>query len=149
MSIKQKLHNLCHSVLLERVQAIQSALKEATDAGNNETKSTSGDKHETGRAMAQLEQEKNAKQLQEALKLLKFFATIPSDKVSDRVSIGSLVKTNKGNFYISVGLGKLELEGMEYYAISAASPMGKALMGKLEGENVSLNGNQLLISRVE
>lgn len=52
----------------ERIQHLQLALDDAMQATADDSKSTAGDKHETSRAMAHLEQEKLGSQFSEALK---------------------------------------------------------------------------------
>ena len=71
LSFKIKLHHYCESIVEEQLSGIIAALKDAQEGANNETKSSAGDKHETGRAMAQLETEKLNTQLNEANQLQK------------------------------------------------------------------------------
>lgn len=57
-NIKLKLHQQAIEMANKRVDELKVALVDVQDAANNETKSTAGDKHETAKAMAQLETEK-------------------------------------------------------------------------------------------
>jgi len=50
-SIKKALHQRCLTLAEDRIVSLQHILKEAQQAANNETKSSAGDKHETGKAM--------------------------------------------------------------------------------------------------
>ena len=65
---------------------------------------------------------------------------------SERVQLGSIVITSKARFYISVSLGEFFLEKDRFYAISPESPMAKTLLGKVEGEEFTLNG---IFQRIE
>ena len=58
MTIKQELYKLCLEYVENRFQTIQNTIKEIQESLGSETKSSAGDKHETGRAMLQLEREK-------------------------------------------------------------------------------------------
>jgi hypothetical protein len=69
-SIKQTLHHLCIAYVQTRMQAAQNAFNDAEQASNDDTKSSAGDKYETGRAMMQQEKDRNTIQLNEANKLL-------------------------------------------------------------------------------
>ena len=109
-NIKKQLHGKCSEITQQRVSDLSEIIQEAQDAANNETKSSAGDKHETGRAMAQLETEKLSKQLFEALKLEQVLSQINPNTEHKQVGLGSLVTTNNGIFYISVSLGKLEID---------------------------------------
>jgi hypothetical protein len=68
MDIKIKLYQYCVEFIDKRIAGAREAIQIAQDSANEETKSSAGDKYETGRAMAQLEIEKNTTQLEEALK---------------------------------------------------------------------------------
>ncbi len=68
-TFKQKLHSALIEEVEKRSANLQDSLNDALDSTANETKSTAGDKHETGRAMAQLEQEKIGSQIAEITKL--------------------------------------------------------------------------------
>lgn len=139
--IKNKLHQYCLNIAEDRIILLQNILKETQVAANNETKSSAGDKHETGRAMAQLETEKLTAQLSEALKLKQSLAQINPELIAKIGSLGSIVYTNKGNFYIAASIGKIEVENELFFAISPASPIGKLLLTKKEKESFSFNGN--------
>ena len=60
MSQKNKLFEYCTNYVHQRVQNAQNAINNAQDSSNSETKSTAGDKHDTARAMMQLDVEKMA-----------------------------------------------------------------------------------------
>lgn len=145
---KLKVHQKCLAMAESNVSAIKLALQEAQYAANNETKSTAGDKHETGRAMAQLETEKLSTQLNEALKLIQTIHQINPNQKTELIAFGSLVKTNFGNFYLSVSLGKIELDGMECFCISPVSPIGKIMLTKKEKDSFSLNGKMYVIEEI-
>ena len=138
--IKKQLHAKCCEIAAQKVNELNTIIQEAQDAANKETKSSAGDKHETGRAMAQLETEKLTKQLSEALKVEQTLTQINPNTKHQKVSLGSLITTNNGTFYIATGLGKIELNDLVVFAISSASPIGKLLIGLKTKESFSFNG---------
>ncbi|CAN5289134.1 hypothetical protein BH09BAC1_BH09BAC1_08590 [soil metagenome] len=150
MSLKNELHQHCLYLAQEQVDnlnAIQAELKEAL---GSESKSTAGDKHETGRAMIQLEQERAGHQLRQAEELLLALQSInvllpPADSVQ----LGSLASTTKGSFYISVGLGKVLLEEVQYFVVSPTAPVAAALIGKRVGEKAVFNGQEVVVLGIE
>lgn len=145
---KLLIHQKCLEIVEGSILAIKLAIQEAQDAANNETKSSAGDKHETGRAMAQLETEKLSAQLNEALKLSQVFAQLNPNQKNKQITIGSLVFTNNGYFYIAVSLGKVEINNETIFAISPQSPIGKLLLTKKEKDSFSLNGLTYVIERI-
>lgn len=145
---KIKLHQHCIDIVEQQLKGIIDALKDAQDGANNETKSSAGDKHETGRAMAQLETEKLTVQLSEANKLKTLFQKIDNTQQSNTALTGSLIKTNKGLFYLTVGLGKVAIENEIVFVISTASPIGKLLLNKKEKETFSFNNINYVIEKI-
>ena len=118
----------------------------AQESSNTETKSSAGDKYETGRAMAQQERDRHAMQLHEAQLLLAALQKINPDLPSDNVRIGALVSTTLGLFYLGVGAGKLTTSGGEdFVAVSPAAPILMALSGKQAGEEVVFNGKKVQV----
>jgi hypothetical protein len=71
-NVKVELIKACYDFINRRIETIQGVISAAQDSANDETKSSAGDKYETGRAMMQLEIENNSKQLTEALKSARF-----------------------------------------------------------------------------
>ena len=147
-SIKQLLHKKCLESADQRIKIIQIAIDEAIESANDDTKSSSGDKHETGRAMAQLEQEKSGKQLNEAIEFKNVLEKINPEQRSDKILLGSLVYTNNGVFYISVAAGKLTLDNQTFFAISSASPLALKLLGLKANNEIDFNGNKYKILEI-
>jgi transcription elongation GreA/GreB family factor len=136
ISLKRKLFSFCEDYVNQKIESAQEAIDNAQDSANEETKSSSGDKYETGRSMMQLEIEKYASQLEEGLKLKKALNQINIEKQSKFVIPGSLVITNNGNYFISISAGKLVLKSIEYISISISSPLGQSLYNKSENDEI-------------
>jgi len=134
---------------MERITRLKTEIKKTQASANEETKSSAGDKYETGRAMAQLEIEKNTTQLREAERLQCMLQAIHLDLVSEIIIPGSLVVTSKGVFYISISIGLTEIDKKQYFIIAPDSPIGKLFMGKKEGDVVSWNNNKYEIQTID
>ncbi|MCB0587947.1 MAG: hypothetical protein KDD06_21830 [Phaeodactylibacter sp.] len=146
--IKIKLYEHCLEQVATRIQTARTALEAAQEAGNNETRSSAGDKYETGRAMMQMEQEKYKVQLLKAMELKNQLVQLRPGRPAEIVQAGALVLTDKGNFYLSAGLGKISLEREVFFAISLESPLGKQMRGKRKGERFAFRGKEYLIGAV-
>lgn len=146
--LKLLVHAACKKVIDERLSMAQAAMNEAQASANQEEKSSAGDKYETGRAMAQLERDKAATQVAEALKMKEAFSRIEPNKNSTTIEFGSLILTSQGYYYIGIAAGKLAVNDMECLAISQASPIGKLMMGMKTGERVVFNKQTYLIKAV-
>lgn len=130
----------CRKVLERRASDLKEQMHELSEAAAMDSKSTAGDKHETSRAMVQLEQERTGQQLKDAQQQLAEFLKIDFQKTISLVSPGSLVQTDKGIFFIALALGKLQVEMQPVFVISMQSPLGKAFAGFKEKDTVVFNG---------
>jgi transcription elongation GreA/GreB family factor len=135
-NIKEKIYQQLCNVIGERITALQQEIQSVTESQDNETKSSAGDKYETGRAMMQQELDKNEEQLSNAMELKLVLEKINLSKTPNKVELGSLIMTNQGNYFLSIGFGKVEIEGQPYYAISQGSPIGKLLLNKKVGDKL-------------
>ncbi|WP_303310514.1 3-oxoacyl-ACP synthase [Hymenobacter sp. BT730] len=149
MPIKLALFSACQQYVQQRIEACQHAMQAAQESANSETKSSAGDKYETGRAMAQNERDRNAVQLQQAKQLQGELDRIQPEKSCDTVRPGALVHTSMGRFYISISAGKVMVDGQDYFAVSAAAPVTVALSGKRTGEQAVFNGKPVQISAIQ
>ncbi|MDN3550905.1 3-oxoacyl-ACP synthase [Mucilaginibacter aquaedulcis] len=146
--LKKKLYDLCISYVRKSMDAAELGIQEAQKASNEDTKSSAGDKYETGRAMMQQETNRNLAQLNEANKLLVALNRISTSSSAAKAETGSVIITSNGNFYLAISAGSLSVDGKTYFAVSPASPVGLLLAGKTAGESFMLNGKQYLIQSV-
>ncbi len=148
-TIKEKLFNHCQQQVYDKIAVLEQSIRDYQDAANEDSKSSMGDKYETNRAMMHLEKEKAATQLGQLQKMRQLLDTIKIDKKTDQAAIGSLVTTEKGRYFLSIGLGPIEFEDQQYFVISAASPIGQAMVGKKAGEFVEFRGGRDMIVSIE
>jgi len=148
MTFKQKIYNQFRQMLETKISGLQQQLNDLKESTANETKSTAGDKYETARAMLQIEQDNTRRQLQEALEQQSIFTAIDISISSNEIIRGSLVKTNKGYFLISVALGKISVEGITIIALSPQSPLGKQLMALRVNDAATINNISYSIEEI-
>jgi hypothetical protein len=142
-------------VIFQALEKINSKIKELEIIADevklsllSDTKSSAGDKHETSRAMVQLEQEKLTKQQGELLQMRTVLNQINPEIIHRQVGLGSLINTSLGWYFLSVGLGQISVDGAIVFALNPHAPLGKILIGKRVGEEVVFNGNTLEILEV-
>lgn len=149
MSLKNSLYAACLSHLTLRLDAARAGMAAAQESSNSETKSSAGDKYETGREMAQQERDRHAQQLHEAQKLLADLQKLNPELPCDTVRLGAAAATSLGLFYVSVGAGRLRTaEGQEFVAVSPAAPLLATLAGKRAGDEVLFNGKKVRVEAV-
>ncbi len=147
--IKQELYNKCVEYVEQRISNANAAMQESQASANSETKSTAGDKHDTARAMMQLAAEQNAKHLAEANKLKQVLHLIDPAVKHNSAELGSLVFASNGTFYLSISVGKIDLNEETFYAISPTSPMAQVLNGLQKGDTATFNGMKIKILDVQ
>lgn len=134
---KSKILEAVKSRIAEKIQKLEKLIEE-TRASNNDTKSSMGDKYETGREMLQQEINNLQRQLNESLNQQSIVQKISSDP-SSKVQNGALVKTDKGLFYISASAGEIMVDEQKIMTVSAESPLAKAMYGLTENQSFSVN----------
>lgn len=148
MKIKEELYNQCQDFVNKRLQTVQDTITSNQKALQSETKSSAGDKHETGRAMLQLEMEKAGQQLSSITLMKETLAKIDISKTSNIASLGSVVVTSQANYFLSISAGKLIACSENYFAVSISSPIGKLLLGKKENDLIVFNEKQIKLKTI-
>lgn len=144
-SLKKQLYQICSEYVENRADTVGEIIASNQKALQSETKSSAGDKHETGRAMLQLEMEKASQQLASIDQMKEVLGRINPEKISIAVQLGSVVMTTLGNYFLSIGMGKIELNKTIYYAVSTSSPIGKILLGAKVGSSLVFNTKEIQI----
>ena len=134
---KLKILDVVRTKVTDKIRKLENLIEE-TRASNNDTKSSMGDKYETGREMLQQEINNLQRQLNESLQQQSWIQKI-SGEPSSKVQTGALVKTDKGLFYISASVGEIIFENQKIMTVSAESPLVKAMTGLTTGQNFFVN----------
>ena len=148
LKTKSALLNQCFIHCDNRISALRNAIQEAQDAGNDETKSSSGDKYETSRAMMHLEIEKNTGLLGQANKSMQTLKSIKPNLIHSTIQLGACVHTSLGNYYLALAVGQVAIGSESYVIISPVSPVGQLLMGKKTGDLFSFRDQTHMINSV-
>jgi hypothetical protein len=147
-TLKSEIINACRVFLEEKIHALKTIMQELSEAANADAKSSAGDKHETARAMVQLEQEKTGAQLKEAEEQLMEFNKHDFSQSHAVIGQGSLIGTDKAVFFVAGSIGKLEVNGQAVFVISNRSPLALVFNSKKQKDTVIFNGVSYLINSV-
>lgn len=145
--IKSKIIRICQTTLNDKVSALQHELFLINDSMTNDTKSSAGDKYETGREVMSKEIDKLNSILKETL-LQKETLEKLNIKPNIVIGQGSLIKTDKGYFFLAISVGKIEVENVNVFCLSSASPLGALFVGKQTKDKVSFNNFEYSILEV-
>lgn len=143
---KSKLLDAVKSKLAEKIQKFEKLIED-TRASNNDTKSSMGDKYETGREMLQQEINNLQRQLNETLNQQALLQKVNADS-SEKVQNGALIETDKGLFYIAASVGEIIVDNRKIMTVSGESPLAKAMAGLTNGQSFSLNNTSQTVKQI-
>ena len=144
---KKEIQSVCLRRLQLQLARLEDMMKHAQAEANKETKSSAGDKYETGRSMMQLEKEKFAQQHDRVSQQLEIVQKLDLGS-HDEIQEGSLVDTNIGVFFISVGMEPFDIGDATITCLSLSTPIGEALGGLEEGDVVDFRDQEIEIWEV-
>ena len=147
MRIKQDLLQACMDQVVKRINNYRLEMDIIKDSIENSDKSNDED-DDSGHGKLLNDLEKNAQHLNEALKMLEVLKLINPKLHNESAVLGSMVYTQSSVFFLSVSVGKIELEGSNYFAISLQSPIGTLLRNKKKGDQINFNGTNYNITNI-
>jgi hypothetical protein len=125
MELKKTLFEHCQNYANNRLQTVEAVISSNQKALASETKSSAG-----------------IHQMKETL------ARTDISKTGQMAHLGSVIFTEKANYFLSISAGQLTVENKLFYAISLSSPIGKLLLGKQKNSVVVFNGNEIKLLNV-
>ena len=146
--MKKKIIDFIIYSIKEKINILESESDSIRKEKNNITKSSAGDKFETSRSSMQIEYDKLNNQINILYNQLKLIESIDNLTKKSRIGVGSLVKTDKSFYFICIGLGNYTIDKKTIYVISLASPIGKILNNKKEGDMIIFNNREEKIETI-
>jgi transcription elongation GreA/GreB family factor len=143
-STKSQIQANLRSILENTLEEARREYLLAKESRDSDTKSSAGDKFETGREMMQREMDKLSALVDNTLNSIAKLDRIADLPTSMVISEGSLVETDQETYFISIGYGKLDT----IYAISIESPLGLELKGKRVGDRIEMRGRNITIKSI-
>lgn len=136
---RKEIKQLVLNALNNQIKIIQNQIADLADDSLNDAKSSAGDKHETGLAMMHLEQEKLNSKLKELVHMHHVALKLSENKTINKVVFGSIVKTNKAIFYLSVPIQPIIYKNTSIYCVSIHAPLIQHLLNKAVGTEVTFS----------
>lgn len=145
---KAALHQTMLKVIIDSIDLASKDYKLAKESRDSDTKSSAGDKFETGREMMQREMDKLNASIDQYKNQLHLLSKINLNRKHQIGDLGCLIITDQEKYYLSIGLGKIEINSEIIFAISLNSPLGQLFKGKKEGEMVEFRGKTFKINQI-
>jgi len=139
--IKSELLQKAQGMLREQIQDVQLQLSQLQESSETEEKSSAGDKFETHQEMLNQTRDMLQKSLAKDKILLAQLNAVPIKKL-DKIEEGAMVELPIGKIWVSVAIGKVSLNGVDYQLVSKDSPLINAIWHLKSGEAYDFRGKK-------
>lgn len=144
LDFKKKLVMVCKSIKTETETNLLAAIADAQQSANEYGQPK--DRYDSYRAQLLTRRDMLAQQLERVQNEIGLLDRIDLSRVCEFGGFGSIVITPVQKVFISIGIGKIDMDGVgDYYAISASVPFAQAVKEKKAGDTVVFNGKKLEI----
>jgi methionyl-tRNA formyltransferase len=147
LETKKQLLAECFSIQSRLVETAKEAMLQAQESANEEQGSIE-DNSESFKSQLQIDRDMYARQVEEAINSFNQLRKIDVTKEGSTIALGSVVVTDTQNFFISISLGEISVDGKKYFAISTSTPLYKEMAGKTKGETFKFRDKKYRIERV-
>lgn len=144
--IKQRLVEACRKKLTDSGLNLQQAMDDLQQQANDY--GAPKDRYDPFKTQLLRRRDMLAQQLAKELQELRILDKIDVGIASPGVRFGAIVITSEFNYFISVGLGKVDTTDGTFYAISLQVPLYEALKGKKAGDKVAFRGKIINIKQI-
>ena len=143
---KNKIYEKCIETINNKIKTLQEAIDDAQKQANEY--GCPKDRYDAFRSQLLRKKDMLSRQLQQVIDDKNNLLKIDLDKKVNTVEFGAFVVTNKQKMFISVSLGKIQIDNTEIYAISTLVPMFKTIKGLKAGDKANHNGLHLEILEI-
>ena len=144
--MKSDILQKCRDIVNQRMDHLREAMEEAQQSANEY--GPPKDRYDSYRTQLLRKKDMYGQQLAVAAEQSKTLEKIDPGKIHKKAGFGSLVITESQKIFISVGLGKIEINGDIIYAVSPVVPVAKVLEGQKEGGICDLNGKKIKVIKI-
>jgi hypothetical protein len=139
LALKRKLLEKCFEEQDRLINATRLVMDEAMQSAEDEQ---TQDWYDSIRNQLLSKRDMFAKQLQKAFDEKATLERLEGNKKNSKVSFGSVVVTENQRLFVSISLGKIELNNETYFAISPQVPLFKVMEGLKKGDSFMFNGKK-------
>lgn len=144
--LKKKLHQACFVEIDERISSLKMVMEEAQQSANDYGQPK--DRYDSYRTQLLRKRDMFGQQLSKIMEQRTLLERLDPEKSNARVEFGALVITDMQKIYVSVGIGRFEFQGEEFFVISPAVPFCKAMEGKQKGDAFEFRGQKYTIKDI-
>lgn len=143
---KQKILDACFAQQEKVIGNLKVVMEEVADSA--EEYGLPKDLYDSYRNQMMSKREMFAQQLLKVNEQVDILRRIDMTKEHQNVKFGSVVITSSQRLFIATGIGKIVVDGEEYFVISAIVPFFNAIDGKKAGDSFEFRGKKEKILEV-
>lgn len=146
LKLKQKILDACFEQQTKVVENLKLVMEEVADSA--EEHGLPKDLYDSYRNQMMSKREMFAQQLLKVNEQIDILRRVDMSKVFHQARFGAVVITESQRLFIASGIGKIAVEGDEYFVISAMVPFYNAIDGKKAGDSFEFRGKKEKIVEV-
>lgn len=144
--IKKTLVETCRRKLTDSGLNLQQAMDDLQQQANDY--GAPKDRYDPYKTQLLRRRDMLAQQLAKELQELKILDKIDLVNPCSDIRFGAVVITNEFNYFVAIGLGKIETPHGNFYVISMQVPLFEALKNHKAGESIEFRGKRITILEV-
>ena len=138
IDFKKLLIEHCTDIIRKKALNVENEMAETQQQVNDY--GAPKDRYDAFRTKMMRQKDMLGQQLEILLNDIMVLQTIDTKKIKNAVEQGTVVITEKQKMFISVGLGKVDLEGKTFFVISTKVPFYVAIKGLKKGDSFEFRG---------
>jgi hypothetical protein len=146
LTLKQRVLDACYEQQKKVMQNLKVVMEEVADSA--EEYGLPKDLYDSYRNQMMSKRDMFAQQLQKIQDQVDILRRIDMTRTYNSARFGAIVVTETQRIFIAAGLGKVNVDGVEYFVISALVPFYSAIDGKKAGDTFDFRGKQEKIVEV-
>jgi hypothetical protein len=146
LKLKQKILDACFQQQTKVTQNLKVVMEEVADSA--EEYGLPKDLYDSYRNQMMSKRDMFAQQILKINEQVDILRRVDMTKTYSQVRFGAVVITESQRLFVAAGIGKISVEGLEYYVISAMVPFYNAIDGKRAGDTYEFRGKKEKILEV-
>lgn len=143
---RAKIINTCIDLLNQHIKDTTEVIKDIEQSVQDY--GPPKDRYDSFKTQLSRRRELLSEQIQKAWEEIEVFKMIDPAKTETEAGFGAMVITSKQQLFISVGMGKFEIDGKVWHAVSPSVPICEALSGLKIGDSFQFRDEKITITDV-
>ena len=140
IALKRTVLEACRKYQLDASEELKEVMKEAQDSANEY--GAPKDRYDSFRTQLLRKRDMFAKQVHKATEQLDILDKVDPERLADKACFGAIVFTGEQKLFISAGIGKVNVDGDDYFVISPFVPFYAAIENLKKGDSFEFRGKK-------